>query len=49
MDAFEELAADLFRSEGCWARTGVRLDLTREEKLRIGRHSSPRWEIDLVV
>lgn len=49
MDAFEELAADLFRSEGCWARTGVRLDLSREEKLRIGRHSSPRWEIDLVV
>lgn len=49
MDAFEELAADLFRSEGCWARTGVRLDLTREEKLTIGRYSSPRWEIDLVV
>ena len=49
MDAFEQLAADIFWSEGYWVRTSVKVELTREEKLRIGRHSSPRWEIDLVA
>lgn len=49
MDAFEELASDIFWSEGYWVRTGVKVELTREEKIRIGRHSSPRWEIDLVA
>ena len=49
MDAFEELASDIFWSEGYWVRTGVMVELTREEKIRIGRHSSPRWEIDLVA
>lgn len=49
MDAFEELAAEIFWNEGYWVRTGVKVELTREEKVRIGRHSSPRWEIDLVA
>lgn len=49
MDAFEQLAADIFWNEGYWVRTGVKVELTREEKIRIGRHSSPRWEIDLVA
>jgi hypothetical protein len=49
MDAFESLAADIFWSEGYWVRTGVKVELTREEKIRIARPSSPRWEIDLVA
>jgi hypothetical protein len=49
MDAFEQLAADIFWNEGYWVRTGVKVELTREEKVRIGRHSSPRWEIDLIA
>jgi hypothetical protein len=49
MDAFEQLAADIFWSEGYWVRTGVKVELTRDDKIRIGRHSSPRWEIDLVA
>jgi hypothetical protein len=49
MDAFEQLAADLFWNEGYWVRTGVKVELTREDKQRIGRHSSPRWEIDLIA
>lgn len=49
MDAFEQLAADIFWNEGYWVRTGVKVELTREEKVQIGRHSSPRWEIDLVA
>jgi hypothetical protein len=49
MDAFEQLAADIFWADGYWVRTGVKVDLTREDKARIGRASSPRWEIDLVA
>jgi hypothetical protein len=49
MDAFEQLAADIFWNEGYWVRTSVKVELTREEKVRIGRHSSPRWEIDLIA
>ncbi|MFM7009396.1 MAG: hypothetical protein ACKO0Z_08725 [Betaproteobacteria bacterium] len=49
MDAFEQLVADLFWNEGYWVRTGFKIDLTREDKLRIHRPSSPRWEIDLVA
>jgi len=49
MDAFEQLAADIFWNEGYWVRTSVKVELTREEKIRIGRHSAPRWEIDLIA
>lgn len=49
MDAFEQLAAEILWNEGYWVRTGVKVELTREDKLRIGRPSSPRWEIDLVA
>ena len=49
MDAFEQLAADIFWNEGYWVRTSVKVELTRDEKIRIGRHSSPRWEIDLIA
>ena len=49
MDAFEQLAADIFWNEGYWVRNGVKVELTREEKIRIGRHSAPRWEIDLIA
>jgi hypothetical protein len=49
MDAFEQLAADLFWADGYWVRNSVKIDLTQDEKREIGRHSSPRWEIDLVA
>ncbi|MEG3155131.1 hypothetical protein [Sphingomonas sp. RB1R13] len=49
MDAFEQLAADIFWNEGYWVRTSVKVDLTREDKERIGKLSSPRWEIDLLA
>jgi hypothetical protein len=35
--------------EGYWVRTSVKVELTKEEKRLIGRHSSPRWEIDIVA
>ena len=49
MDAFEQLAADIFWNDGYWVRTGVKVELTREEKIRIGLPSAPRWEIDLIA
>jgi hypothetical protein len=35
--------------EGYWVRTSVKVELTKEEKRLIGRHSSPRWELDIVA
>lgn len=35
--------------EGYWVRTSVKVGLTKEEKQLIGRHSSPRWELDIVA
>lgn len=49
MDAFEQLAADLFWADGYWVRNSVRVELTRDDKHDIGKPSSPRWEIDLVA
>lgn len=49
MDAFEFLVSSLLRKEGYWVDTSYMVELTKEEKIAIGRPSSPRWEIDLVA
>jgi len=49
MDSFEQVVAEILWIEGHWVRTSVKLDLTKEEKGRIGRPSSPRWELDIVA
>ncbi len=49
MDAFEQLVSELFFAEGYWVETSVKVDLTKDEKREIGRHSTPRWEIDVVA
>jgi hypothetical protein len=49
MHGFENLLAEILEDEGYWVRRNVRVTLTREEKQRIGRPSSPRWEIDVVA
>lgn len=49
MDAFESLVAMLLERKGYWIRSGVKVELTKEEKRQIGRPSSPRWELDLVA
>lgn len=49
MDAFEQLVAEILFDQGYWVQTSVKVDLTKEEKRRIERHSSPRWEIDVVA
>ena len=49
MDAFEQIVAEIFFREGYWVETSVKVELTKEEKRAIGRHSTPRWEIDVVA
>ncbi|MGH8281163.1 MAG: hypothetical protein ACRERZ_03115, partial [Gammaproteobacteria bacterium] len=49
MDAFEDLVAFLFRNQGYWVEQSFKVRLEKSEKIIIGRPSSPRWEIDLLV
>jgi hypothetical protein len=49
MDAFEAILAELLERDGYWVRKSVKVKLTKEEKIAIGRPSSPRWELDLVA
>jgi hypothetical protein len=49
VDAFEHVVAELFWSEGYWVRTGVKIELTKEQKAELGNPSMPRPEIDLVA
>ena len=49
MDAFEQLVSEILWMEGCWVRTSVKVELTKEEKKAIRRRSSPRWELDIVA
>ncbi|HEY6218588.1 MAG TPA: hypothetical protein VIV65_00940 [Gemmatimonadaceae bacterium] len=48
MDSFESVVAAVLHRQGYWTRTSVKVDLTKAEKRRIGRYSSPRWELDVV-
>lgn len=49
MDSFEQVVAEILWNEGFWVRTSVKVELTKEEKKKIGKPSSPRWEIDVVA
>ncbi|TWT89758.1 hypothetical protein Mal64_01370 [Pseudobythopirellula maris] len=49
MDAFESLIATILMRDGFWVQTSLNVKLTKSEKVEIGRHSSPRWELDVVA
>lgn len=49
MDAVEAVVAAILQRQGYWTLTSVKVELTKEEKRAIGRHSSPRWELDVVA
>lgn len=49
MDSFETVIGKLLEHEGFWVRTSFKVKLTEEDRKIIERHSSPRWEIDLVA
>lgn len=49
MDYFESTVKTLLESEGYWVRQSFKVNLTKEEKRNIGKHSIPRPEIDLLA
>ena len=45
---FRTVVGEIICLEGYWVRASVKVELTKEEKMAIGRPSSPRWELDIV-
>ena len=49
MNHFESIIANLLEADGYWVRRSFKVNRTQEEKRRIGKHSIPRPEIDLLA
>lgn len=49
MDAFESMVGEILWRQGYWIQPSFKVELTKEEKVAIGRATTPRWEIDLVA
>lgn len=49
MDHFEGIVATLLEADGYWVRRSFKVNVTKEEKRLIGKHSIPRPEIDLLA
>lgn len=49
MDAFEQIVKIVLEGQGWWVRQGYKVELTKDEKVAVGRYSTPRWEIDLIA
>ena len=49
MDHFEAIIKTLLEHEGFWVRQSFKVNVTKQEKRDIGKHSIPRPEIDLLA
>jgi len=49
MNAFEDIVKQYLEEEGYWVRQSVKVNISKEEKRKIGTHTMPRPEIDLVA
>ena len=49
MDHFEAIIKTLLEHEGFWVRQSYKVNVTKQEKRDIGKHSIPRPEIDLLA
>jgi hypothetical protein len=49
VDAFETIAARFFEVQGFWTRVGVKVEITKPEKVALNNKSMPRPEIDVVA
>lgn len=49
MDYFEGIIKTLLEHEGYWVRQSFKVNLSKQEKRDIGKHSIPRPEIDLLA
>jgi hypothetical protein len=49
MDHFEGIISTLLEAENYWIRRSFKVQVAKEEKRQIGKHSIPRPEIDLLA
>lgn len=49
MDYFEGIIKTLLEHEGYWIRQSFKVNLTKQEKRDIGKHSIPRPEVDILA
>jgi len=49
MDSFEGVIAAILHRQGYWTMSSYKVELTKAEKRKIRRPSSPRWELDVVA
>lgn len=49
MDAFEQIVGLLLENDKYWVRHSVKVNLTKAEKVKINKPSTPRPEIDIVA
>jgi hypothetical protein len=49
MNSFESIIANLLELDGFWVRTSYKVELSKDDKAKIGRATSPRWELDVVA
>jgi len=48
MDYFENIVMKIIEMDNKWVKQSVKVNLTKEEKRKVGKHSIPRPEIDIV-
>ena len=49
MDAFEHVISEILWAEGYWTRPSFKVELTKQDKVEIGRPTNPRWELDVIA
>ena len=49
MDYFEGIIKTLLEHDGYWVRQSFKVNLTKQEKREIGKHSIPRPEVDILA
>jgi Holliday junction resolvase-like predicted endonuclease len=49
MNAFEEIVKQFLEEKGYWVKASVKVDISKQDKVKIGKYSTPRPEIDLVA
>jgi hypothetical protein len=49
VDYFEGIIKTLLEHEGYWVRQSFKVNLTKQEKRDIGKHSIPRPEVDILA
>ena len=49
MDSFESIVKTIFEGNGYWVKTSFKVELTKIEKVKIHRPTTPRWELDVVA